>query len=191
MKHLLILTCCAPCSPYVIRKLADEYCLTVFFYNPNIHPQQEYKLRLGEIRRLCKNLDVKLIEGRYDPERFFELVGPLADTGEGGERCSVCFRMRIEEAFRVAKKIGAEVVATTLTVSPHKKAARVNAVGRSVAQGEEIAFLEADFKKKDGYRISCELAKEYDFYRQNYCGCTYSKAESERRPDSHKTHRCG
>jgi len=191
MKHLLLHACCAPCSPYVISKLADQYRLTVLFYNPNIHGKQEYELRLGEMRRLCESLNLELIEGRYDPERFFKLVGPLADTGEGGERCSVCFRMRIEEAFRVARKIGAELVATTLTVSPHKKAAQVNQAGRSVAEDEEIVFLEADFKKKDGYRISCELAQKYDFYRQNYCGCTYSKAESERRPDSHKAHRHG
>jgi len=191
MKHLLLHVCCAPCSPYVISELAGEYRLSVFFYNPNIHGKQEYLLRLKEIRRLCRRLDVELIEGSYDTERFFELVGPLADSGEGGERCSACFRMRIEEAFRVAKKIGAELVATTLTVSPHKKAVQVNEAGRSVAEGEEIIWLEADFKKKDGYRLSCELAKEYDFYRQNYCGCTYSKAESERRSDSHKTHRGG
>lgn len=191
MEHLLLHACCAPCAPDIIRKLAREYELTVFFYNPNIHGRDEYELRLREMRRLCDDLDVRLIEGAYDPERFFELVGPLAGSGEGGERCSACFRMRLEEAGRVAGETGAGIVATTLSVSPHKSTTQVNAEGRRAGGSRGIAFLEADFKKNDGYRKSCELSKEYGFYRQNYCGCTYSKAESERRKDSHKASRGG
>ena len=186
MKHLLLHSCCAPCSPYVIRKLAEEYRVTVFFYNPNIHGPAEYELRLNEIRRLCAALGVELLEGGYDPERYFTRVGPLAFSGEGGERCSECFRLRLDEACRIAGRIGAGVVATTLSVSPHKKTGQINTQGRSaVKEYEDLTFLEADFKKKDGYRISGELSAEYGFYRQNYCGCIYSKAESERRNNAH------
>ena len=185
MKHLLLHSCCAPCSPYVIRKLAEEYRVTVFFYNPNIHGPAEYELRLTEIRRLCAALGVELIEGGYDPDRYFARVGPLAFSGEGGERCSECFRLRLEEACQIARQIGASVVATTLSVSPHKKTGQINSQGRSAAgKYEGLAFLEADFKKKEGYRISCELSREYGFYRQNYCGCIFSKAESERRDNT-------
>jgi len=191
MQHLLLHACCAPCSPYVMRKLAQDYELTVFFYNPNIHGPDEYELRLEEMRRLCESLGLELIEGIYDPERFFDLAGPFAASGEGGKRCSVCFRLRLEESCRQAKKIGAEVVATTLTVSPHKNADQVNREGRRAADAAGLQFLEADFKKKDGYRISCEHSRQYGFYRQNYCGCTYSKAESEQRENTHKAHRGG
>ena len=173
-KHLLLHACCAPCSPYVIRKLSEEYRVTVFFYNPNIHGLSEYELRCAEMRRLCRSLNVPMIEGDYDPERFFQLVGPLASTGEGGARCSVCFRMRLEKTCSLAKKLGMEVVATTLSVSPHKNTKQINLEGVRAAEREGVVFLEADFKKKDGFRLSCELAKPYNFYRQNYCGCVYS-----------------
>jgi len=168
-----------------------EYEVTVFFYNPNIHGPEEYELRLNEIRLLCRSLGLELIEGRYDPERFFSLVGPLASTGEGGERCAACFRLRLEESCRQASGIGATVVTTTLTVSPHKNAAVVNREGVEAARKLGLAFLEADFKKKNGYRISCELSREHGFYRQNYCGCTYSKAESDQRKNTLETHRRG
>jgi predicted adenine nucleotide alpha hydrolase (AANH) superfamily ATPase len=181
MKRLLLHACCAPCAPHVIRKLKEEYLLTVFFYNPNIHGRREYDLRLKEIRRLCAVCNVPLIEGSYDPARFFDLVGPLADTGEGGERCSVCFRLRLEETCRIARITGAEVVATTLTISSHKNAFQVNSQGLQAAARYRIDFLDTDFKKKDGYLISCEAAKKHGFYRQNYCGCTFSKDERGRR----------
>jgi len=186
MKHLLLHVCCAPCSPYLIRRLKEDHRLTVFFYNPNIHGRREYDLRLKEIRRLCGDCNVPLVEGRYDPARFFETVGPLADSGEGGRRCSACFRLRLEETFRRARAVGADLVATTLTVSPHKKAALVNPEGLRSAGRYGVAFLEADFKKKDGYHISCEMAKEYNFYRQDYCGCTFSKNERGRRQNPDK-----
>ena len=181
MKHLLLHACCAPCSPHVISRLKEEHRLTVFFYNPNIHGRSEYNLRLKEIRRLCEACKVPLIEGRYDPARFFEAVGPLAASGEGGERCSACFRLRLEETFRAGKAIGADLVATTLSVSPHKKTSQVNLEGLRAAERYGAAFLEVDFKKKDGYRISCELAEKHNFYRQNYCGCTFSKNERGQR----------
>ena len=180
MKHLLLHACCAPCSPYVIRKLQEEYRVTVFFYNPNINGEDEYRLRLEEIRRLCRQWGVELVEGPYDPDKFYKRVGHLAHTGEGGERCRECFQLRLEETGRTARRIGAEVIATTLTVSPHKKADQVNAAGAAAAEmDEQVVFLEADFKKKDGYRISGELSREFGFYRQNYCGCTFSRLERE------------
>ena len=181
MKHLLLHACCAPCSVHVIRTLQQENRLTVFFYNPNIHGRREYDLRLKEMRRLSDTAKVPFIEGRYDPARFFETVGPLASTGEGGERCSVCFRMRLDETFRTAKVLGADLVTTTLSVSPHKKTSQVNLEGLRSAERYGLKFLEADFKKKDGYRISCEMAKKYDFYRQDYCGCIFSKNERGQR----------
>ena len=181
MKHLLLHACCAPCSVHVIRTLQQENRLTVFFYNPNIHGRREYDLRLKEMRRLSDTAKVPFIEGRYDPARFFETVGPLASTGEGGERCSVCFRMRLGETFRTAKVLGADLVATTLSVSPYKKTSQVNIEGLRSAERYGLKFLEADFKKKDGYRISCEMAKKYDFYRQDYCGCIFSKNERGQR----------
>lgn len=191
MRKLLLHSCCAPCSPHVIRTLAAEYDLTVLFYNPNIHGSGEYNLRLAEIRRLCADLNVPLIEGGYDTAEWFDRVGPFASSGEGGERCLVCYRLRLEEACREAKRIGAELVATTLTVSPHKPASRVNPQGVAAAGAAGITFLERDFKKQDGWRITCELSRQYDFYRQDYCGCTYSKAESEKRKISERTDRGG
>jgi epoxyqueuosine reductase len=191
MEKLLLHACCAPCSPYVLEKLSGEYELSVLFYNPNIQAPEEYQLRLAEMRRLCASLGVRLIEGRYDPERYIERVGPLAVSGEGGERCSACFSLRLEEACRVAKETGASLVATTLTVSPHKNTSQVNRAGLEAARNAGIAFFDADFKKNDGWRISCRKAREYGFYRQDYCGCHFSKAESELRKNSHQTHRGG
>jgi predicted adenine nucleotide alpha hydrolase (AANH) superfamily ATPase len=154
--------------------------VTVFFYNPNIHGEAEYNLRLDEIRRLSREWGVELIEGEYDTDKYFRRVGRLAHTGEGGERCRQCFQLRLEESLHTAERIGAEVIATTLTVSPHKKAEQVNAAGKAATEdSERVIFLEADFKKKDGFRISSELSKEFDFYRQDYCGCIYSRLERD------------
>ena len=187
MKHLLLHACCAPCSPCVLRDLGREYRVTVFFYNPNIQGRDEYELRLEEIQRLCADLELRLIEGPYDPERFFDRVGPLEHTGEGGERCEQCFQLRLEETFRIADRIGADLVATTLSVSPHKNAGQINRAGsRAEADGEGVVFLEADFKKQDGYRKTCELAREYDFYRQDFCGCSFSRKEREGRENAHR-----
>ena len=185
MKNLLLHACCAPCSPHVIGSLSDSYRVTVFFYNPNIHGPTEYKLRLEEMQRLCDDLGIRLIEGPYDPERFYERVGPLEHTGEGGERCEECFRLRLEETFRIADRIGADLVATTLSVSPHKSAKQINRAGQMAsADGEGVLFLDADFKKQDGYRKTCELAKNYDFYRQDFCGCSFSRAEREKQKNA-------
>ena len=187
MKHVLLHACCAPCSPYVLSKLSEEYRLTVFFYNPNIQGPDEYDLRLAEMRRLCEALEVPIIEGPYDPERWQERVGPLRDSGEGGARCEECFQLRLEETFRIADRIGADLVATTLSVSPHKSATQINHAGRRAeADGEGVLFLEADFKKQDGYRKTCELAKEYEFYRQDFCGCSFSREEREGRKNAHR-----
>ena len=137
------------------------------------------------MQRLCDDLGIQLIEGPYDPERFFDRVGPLEQTGEGGARCEECFQLRLEETFRIADRIGADIVATTLSVSPHKNAGQINRAGnRAMADGEGVLFLEADFKKQDGYRKTCEIAREYDFYRQDYCGCSFSRKEREKRQNA-------
>lgn len=188
VKHLLLHACCAPCSPYVFESLSREYKVTVFFYNPNIQGPEEYKLRLEEIQRLCEALQLRLIEGPYDPERFFERVGPLEHTGEGGQRCGQCFQLRLEETFRIADRIGADLVGTTLSVSPHKNAGQINRAGQlAAADGEGVVFLEADFKKQDGYRKTCEMARVYDFYRQDFCGCSFSRKERRAREDAQRT----
>ncbi|MEA2062886.1 MAG: epoxyqueuosine reductase QueH [Gemmatimonadota bacterium] len=187
MKRLLLHACCAPCSPYVIGKLKEKYLVTVFFYNPNIHGRREYGLRLKEMRRLCTDCRVPLIEGRYDPSSFFSLVGPLAGSGEGSVRCSACFRLRLEETMRTARMLGAEAAASTLTVSPHKKASRVNPEGLGAAGRFGLTFLDEDFKKNNGYHMTCQLSRPYRFYRQDYCGCIFSKQERDRRKTTHKT----
>lgn len=181
MRKLLLHACCAPCSPHVLRQLKAQYAVTVLFYNPNIDRAGEYELRLAEVRRLCEAEGVELVEGRYDPERFRALIGPASHGGEGGERCSACFRLRLEEACRVAAGRGDQLVATTLTVSPRKRSAQVLRAGQAAAGEGPVEFLMADFKKKDGYRLSCELARQYGFYRQDYCGCSYSEAERDER----------
>ena len=181
-ESLLLHCCCAPCSPHVIRSLKERFELTVYFYNPNIHGTAEYTRRLQEMRRLCDSEDVKLIEGDYDPRVFFERIDPYSDTGERGRRCSECFRLRLETTAKAASEMAIAQITTTLTVSPHKRSAQVFAAAKEALKKiEGVEFLEEDFKKKDGFRKACLLSEAYGFYRQDYCGCTYSRMESEQR----------
>lgn len=198
---LLLHICCAPCSTHVVRTLAGAFEVVGFFYNPNIQPRAEYEARLYEAQRLAGALGFPLITGEYDPEHWNRNVvgffserdmgdGPSAPVrtgtsvltaqsrakreGEGGERCKVCYRVRLARAARAARDEGCEYLATTLTVSPHKRASIINPVGEEEASRFEVKFYAADFKKKDGFRKSCQLSKEWGLYRQNYCGCIYS-----------------
>lgn len=181
--HVLLHACCAPCSSAVLERLTEHAKITIFFYNPNILPETEYRFRLEELRRLLREMpltgELELLEGSYEPERFLAFAKELADEPERGERCRKCIRLRLEMAAQTAKEIGADYFATTLTVSPHKDAAFINAAGFEIAEKYGIAWLPSDFKKKEGYKRSIQLSQEYSLYRQNYCGCPFSKQETE------------
>jgi len=181
MKRMLLHICCAPCSTYVIEVLKPIYEVTGFFYNPNIHPRGQYKLRLEEMVRYAKIAGINLIIGEYDVKRWFELVKGLEDEPEGGERCLVCYRMRLERTAQYAVDHGFDIITTTLSISPHKKADRINSIGTEVADKYGVEFLQADFKKKGGFQKSVIMSKRYNLYRQNYCGCIFSLREAERR----------
>ena len=175
MQKLFLHTCCAPCVTVPIERLESEYEITCFFYNPNIHPKDEYKQRLTELKRIVKKLNIELVEHQYDAERWFDLVKGLEDEPEGGKRCAVCFKIRMQEAAKLAKEKGYDFFTTTLTISPHKNAKLINQIGLELSERYGIQFLEANFKKKDGYKRSIELSKNYNLYRQDYCGCIFSR----------------
>ncbi len=180
---LFLHSCCAPCSSYVFEYLSEHFDITDFYYNPNISPEAEYRKRVEEIKRLIEQQphkhEVKLAEGKYDPESFYEAAKGLENCPEGGERCKKCFELRLRETAKEAKKRGIDLVTTTLTISPLKNAEVLNDVGVRVCKEEGVTWLPSDFKKKGGYQRSIELSKEYDLYRQNYCGCIFSKREAE------------
>ncbi len=177
---LLMHSCCAPCSSYCLQYLAEYFHITILYYNPNISPKEEYEKRVSEQKRLLRELQVKyevsFLEGNYDPDRFFEMAKGLEDVPEGGERCFHCYEMRQREAAVYAKEGGFDYFTTTLSVSPHKNAQKLNEIGLALEQEYGVRYLVSDFKKKGGYLRSIELSREYDLYRQNYCGCVYSKA---------------
>lgn len=176
---LFLHSCCAPCSSYVLEYLSEYFKLTVFYYNPNIAPASEYEERIKEQQRLIKSMKTKypvsLVCGEYRPEVFYEAVKGLEKEPEGGKRCTECFKLRLYEAARQAKEGGFDYFTTTLTISPLKDAKRLNSIGEEAAKLYGVRFLNSDFKKKNGYRRSIELSREYDLYRQNYCGCVFSR----------------
>ncbi len=178
-RTLLLHACCAPCSSYCIEYLTEYFDITVFFYNPNIYPSEEYYKRAEEIKRFTESIPLKnklrLVEGKYDPDRFYEAVKGYEDVPEGGERCLKCFRLRLEEAAAAAKKYNCQMFTTTLTISPLKNAQAINRIGYEIGKREGVEYLFSDFKKKNGYKRSIELSAEYKLYRQNYCGCVFSK----------------
>ena len=182
---LLLHSCCAPCSSYCLEYLSQYFSITLFYYNPNITEETEYRHRVEEQKRLIRSLPVKhpitFIEGRYEPDRFFQEAKGLEDAPEGGERCEKCFRLRLSEAAKRALEMGADYFTTTLSISPLKNAALLNSIGEEMEARYGVSYLPSDFKKKNGYKRSVELSGEYDLYRQEYCGCVYSKAESARR----------
>lgn len=187
-KSLLLHSCCAPCSSAVLEKLQEIFEITVFFYNPNISEATEYGKRVEEQKRLIaafneKNPDfpINIIEGDYEPLEFYHHVKGLEACPEGGERCFRCYGLRLEKTAQMAKTGGFDYFTTTLTISPLKNAAKLNEIGERMAVLYGTAFLPSDFKKKEGYKRSIELSKEYDLYRQNFCGCAFSKAESLKR----------
>lgn len=176
---LLIHACCAPCSSYVLEYLSQYFHIIILYYNPNITSVEEYNYRLSEEKRLIDELPVKypvkLIAGDYNPESFFDAVKGLEREPEGGKRCEVCFELRLREAAEKCREIGADYFLTTLTISPLKNAELINSIGEKLAEKYGVKYLPSDFKKKNGYKRSIELSREYDLYRQNYCGCVFSR----------------
>ncbi len=182
--RLLLHACCAPCASYVLEYLTRFFKIDVYFFNPNIIPETEYEKRLSELRRLLNIApyggDVGLIEGVYDPELFRAETAGLENEPEGGCRCTICLGMRVEETARLAAEDEYDYFATTLTVSPHKNAELLNALGYAAAEKHGSLWLPSDFKKRGGYLRSTEICREYDIYRQNYCGCTPAKDETDK-----------
>lgn len=174
-KKLLLHACCAPCSSYVVEYLKEYFDITILFYNPNIYPKEEYELRLREEIKLAEHFNVELICGDYYPQEFFDEVKGYENEPEGGERCLRCFRQRLLYTAKKAKESNFDYFTTSLTISPLKNAENLNRIGVEVGKQEGVEFLLSDFKKKGGYARSVELSSQLGFYRQNYCGCVYSK----------------
>ena len=182
---LLLHSCCAPCSSYCLEYLSKYFSITVLYYNPNISPESEYYKRVEEQVRLINSLPavnkISFMEGYYEPKVFYNAVRGYENEPEGGERCSICYELRLREAAVTAKQYGFDYFTTTLSISPLKNSERLNNIGGRLAGEYGVQYLFSDFKKKDGYKRSIELSKEYNLYRQNFCGCIYSKMEAEKR----------
>ena len=191
---LFLHSCCAPCSSYVLDYLRQYFRITVFYYNPNITEDAEYRKRVAEQKRLIAAYNEKLtesvegkqggyliqvIEGDYEPNCFYEIAKGLEQCPEGGERCFACYELRLRETAKRAQEGSFDYFTTTLSISPLKNAAKLNEIGERLAQEYDIPWLPSDFKKRDGYKRSIELSREYDLYRQDYCGCVYSRRERE------------
>lgn len=173
--QLLLHACCAPCVTHPVRLLSETCELTVYFYNPNIHPKTEYEARKDEILRLGGKWGFEVITGEYDAYAWFEAVRGHEDDPEGGERCAICYRYRLQKTAACALERGFDLFATTLSISPLKKAGRINEIGKKIQTETGITYFEADFKKKEGFKISCQLSKDERLYRQDYCGCIFSQ----------------
>lgn len=179
--RLLLHSCCAPCSSYVLEYLSRYFEITVYYYNPNIFPEEEYEKRVEEQKRLIFAMDfihpVSFIAAPYEPEAFYREVKGRETDPEGGERCLKCYELRLRAAAAMAAGKGYDYFTTTLTISPLKRADRLNEIGERLAAEYGVAFLPSDFKKKNGYKRSVELSEEYGLYRQDYCGCVYSRGQ--------------
>ena len=173
---LLLHACCAPCSSHTLTVLDKYFRITLYFCNPNIAPEEEFAFRLSELKRLVKEmgLSIEVVEEPYDPAPFYELAKGLEDLPERGERCRRCIAYRLRKAGAKAKELGCDMFTTTLTISPHKDCTFINECGGRISAETGVAYLYSDFKKHDGYKHSIQLSKEYNLYRQNYCGCVFS-----------------
>ena len=180
---LLLHSCCAPCSSYCLEYLSDYFKIAVFYYNPNIYPEDEYYKRVSEQKHFIEKLPAKnpisFIEGSYDTDRFYNTPKGLEDCPEGGERCFLCYELRLRESAELAKKYQMAYFTTTLSISPLKNARKLNEIGDSLAKEYGIRYLNSDFKKRNGYKRSVELSEQYGMYRQYYCGCVFSKNQRD------------
>ena len=182
---LLLHSCCAPCSSYVLEYLSEYFSITIFYYNPNITDSEEYQKRVEEQKRLIFELpvnnEIHFFEGDYNPKEFYTLTKGLEEEPEGGARCIKCYYKRLEETAKIAKKLNFDYFTTTLTLSPYKKSDKLNQIGSFLEEKYKVSYLHSDFKKKNGYKKSIELSKLYHLYRQDYCGCIYSKREKQKK----------
>lgn len=186
-KRLFLHSCCAPCSSYCLEYLRQYFRITVFYYNPNISMEPEYIKRVEEQKRLIAAYNqqdvgykIDIVEGDYEPQKFYDIAKGLEDCKEGGERCFLCYELRLRRTAQLAKEGNFDYFTTTLTISPLKNAKKLNEIGEKLESELGTKWLVSDFKKKNGYKRSVELSAEYDLYRQDYCGCIYSKMERER-----------
>ena len=179
--RLLLHSCCAPCSSYVLEYLSRYFEITVFYYNPNIYPPEEFGKRVEEQKRLIAQLPaehpISFLDGPYEPERFYEMARGLEQVPEGGERCFKCYRLRLTETAEMARAGKYDYFTTTLSISPLKNAEKLNEIGGQLAKDYGVDYLYSDFKKRNGYKRSTELSREYGLYRQDYCGCVFSMRE--------------
>ncbi len=182
--RLLLHSCCAPCSSYCMEYLREYFRITVFYYNPNITEQEEYQKRMKEEIRLIEAYNrqtedqawkIAITEGNYEPEEFWKISKGLENCPEGGERCFLCYELRLRKTAELAKRENFDYFTTTLTISPLKNAAKLNEIGEKMAEAYKVSWLPSDFKKRGGYQRSIELSKEFNLYRQNFCGCVYSR----------------
>ena len=175
---LLLHACCAPCSSYCLEYLSNYFSITLYFYNPNIYPESEYALRTEEARRFINEMNFKhpvtFLEGEFDPKEFYDCVKGYEQEKEGGERCFRCYRLRLNSTAKLALEMGFDYFTTTLSISPLKRADKINEIGEELGAIYNVMHLPSDFKKKNGYKRSTELSKEYGLYRQDYCGCVFS-----------------
>ena len=182
---LLIHSCCAPCSSYVLEYLSEYFKITVFYYNPNIYPESEYTKRIVEQQKLIQDMDFKhpvsFMAGEYEKEKFYAMSEGMEHLKEGGARCMKCYELRLSEAAKQAAAGGFDYFTTTLSISPMKNAQKLNEIGVRVGKEHGVEYLVSDFKKKNGYKRSVELSKEYGLYRQDYCGCIFSRQSSAMR----------
>jgi predicted adenine nucleotide alpha hydrolase (AANH) superfamily ATPase len=181
---LLLHACCAPCSSYVLEYLSKHFDITLLFYNPNISPEEEYIFRENELRRLIGEMPlpkgITVISEKYVPEEFYDIAKGLEHLSEGGERCKKCYRLRLSRTAEIAKEKEFDYFTTTLSISPYKNAEWLNSIGEEEGSRFGVKYLFSDFKKKNGYKRSCELSAEYGLYRQSYCGCEFSKQRISR-----------
>ena len=187
---LLLHSCCAPCSSYVLEYLSNYFQITVFFYNPNIYPEEEYIKRVKEQQQLIKKMKVKnpiqFIEGIYNTDDFFNIAKGLENVKEGGERCLKCYELRLRKTLEIAEEKDFDYFTTTLTISPFKNAQKLNEIGMKLVENNKVKYLVSDFKKKEGYKRSIELSKKYNLYRQDYCGCIFSKIQKQEEMNKEK-----
>lgn len=174
---LTLHVCCAPCGTHPFKVLQDTFDVHVYFYNPNIHPLKEYHARIEEIKRLSEKWDFPLTIGPAEIKEWFQQIRGFENEPEGGKRCEICFRMRFEKTAQIAVREKARYFTTTLSISPHKNVDMINQISDEVADKYGLTFYHANFKKQNGFKISCDLSKEEGLYRQNYCGCVYSRKE--------------
>lgn len=181
---LFLHSCCAPCSSYVLEYLSKYFAITVFYYNPNIYPDEEYYKRVEEQKEFIKRLPtlhpIEFVEGNFDKEAFYRMAKGMEELPEGKERCFACYELRLRETAEYAKRLEMDYFTTTLSISPLKNAGKLNEIGKRLSEEYGVKYLFSDFKKRNGYKRSVELSKEYGMYRQDYCGCVFSMRERER-----------